>query len=691
MSWPTFLSPWLGGIAAMIAIPTLVLLYFLKLRRRSMDVSTTLLWKKSIEDLQANAPFQKLRKNILLLMQLIVLALVLFALAQPVLDSALPPPPRSIIMIDRSASMGALDEKDPNGDPETRLAHAKREALAFVESMSSGGGTGALGALFGGSSADEAMVIAFDGGAEVVQPFTSSKALLREAIQAIDPGESTTRIEPAAKTAEPYAASKTISGEGDAFTTVEGVPIILWSDGGLADSASAQLPGGLTIDYRRVGTDNAPNLAITSMQAQRVFERPSEIEVFVAIQSTDTQQREIDVEFGIDGVGARVRRITLPPRNSEGEPGTGGVVFKLERSDAAVLSAALIIPEGQADALEADNVAWATLAPARRMSVAMVGSPGVFVRNALTHMPLASLDSMTPEEFAAELKDPSRSHEVYVITEWPGADELPDGPPVGRFLCLGAVPPGGAITVKRAGGGDNVGAMIRWQRDHPALRYVDFDPTRILGPPLLEAGDDAVVLGTGSEGPLLFEIDRAGTRALVVGFDVLSSTWPREWTFPLFIAQAVRYLGDDLSELASPVARPGEVVRTTVPVGVTSVRHTTPDGERVTLRPGPDGSVVVGPIERSGVHTLSWEGEPGAQDAVVNGRAVRLIAASMQDSVESELASNQTLDLSRAEVITSNRADDGADGSTPLWPLLVLLGLVVVMVEWYVYNQKVRI
>ena len=70
----TWLTPMLMGVAAAVALPTLVILYFLKLRRRDLEVSTTLLWKKSIQDLQANAPFQRIRRNILLLLQLMALA-----------------------------------------------------------------------------------------------------------------------------------------------------------------------------------------------------------------------------------------------------------------------------------------------------------------------------------------------------------------------------------------------------------------------------------------------------------------------------------------------------------------------------------------------------------------------------------------------------------------------------------------
>src|SRR3954462_8012351 len=85
MSWfPHFLSPFAAIVAAGIAIPALLILYFLKLRRREMLVSSTLLWRKAIQDLQVNAPFQKLRRNLLLLLQLLLLLLLTLALSRPV-------------------------------------------------------------------------------------------------------------------------------------------------------------------------------------------------------------------------------------------------------------------------------------------------------------------------------------------------------------------------------------------------------------------------------------------------------------------------------------------------------------------------------------------------------------------------------------------------------------------------------
>src|SRR5271168_2374573 len=144
MSWfPSFLNVWPAAIAAAIAVPLLLVLYFLKLRRREIPVSSTFLWKKAIQDLQVNAPFQRLRKNLLLLLQLLLLMALILALARPVSNYTPGAGKLSVILIDRSASMSAADM--PGG--KTRLDEAKREATDLVAGMDRNG---------------QAMVIAFD-------------------------------------------------------------------------------------------------------------------------------------------------------------------------------------------------------------------------------------------------------------------------------------------------------------------------------------------------------------------------------------------------------------------------------------------------------------------------------------------------------------------------------------------------
>src|SRR3989441_6437831 len=105
-----FLNPLPAILAAAIAVPALLILYFLKLRRREMAVSSTILWRKAIQDLQVNAPFQRLRRNLLLILQLLLLLLLCLALSRPITNYTPGAAKLSVILIDRSASMSAEED-----------------------------------------------------------------------------------------------------------------------------------------------------------------------------------------------------------------------------------------------------------------------------------------------------------------------------------------------------------------------------------------------------------------------------------------------------------------------------------------------------------------------------------------------------------------------------------------------------
>src|SRR5258705_2986555 len=73
------LAPWQWGLLALVP-PAIIALYFLKLRRQPLEVPSTYLWKKTIEDLHVNSISQRLRQNLLLFLQLLLVALAMLAL-----------------------------------------------------------------------------------------------------------------------------------------------------------------------------------------------------------------------------------------------------------------------------------------------------------------------------------------------------------------------------------------------------------------------------------------------------------------------------------------------------------------------------------------------------------------------------------------------------------------------------------
>ena len=109
----SFMAPWyVPAIAAGLTVPPLVLLYFLKLKRQRVPIASTLLWRKAIEDLRVNSPFQRLRSSLLLLLQLLILAAACIAISEPFKAAGRTFDKAIVLLIDQSASMGSVEERD---------------------------------------------------------------------------------------------------------------------------------------------------------------------------------------------------------------------------------------------------------------------------------------------------------------------------------------------------------------------------------------------------------------------------------------------------------------------------------------------------------------------------------------------------------------------------------------------------
>src|SRR3954463_4808367 len=151
------LAPWQWALMAIVP-PAIVALYFLKLKRQPLEVPSTYLWTKVIEDLHVNSLWQRLRRNLLLLLQLMLVGLAILALLRPGWLGESLDGQKFIFLVDRSASMSSTDVE---GD--TRLDAAKKRVSTLIDQL---------------GSKMSAMIIAFDDQPDVVQEFTDNRRLL---------------------------------------------------------------------------------------------------------------------------------------------------------------------------------------------------------------------------------------------------------------------------------------------------------------------------------------------------------------------------------------------------------------------------------------------------------------------------------------------------------------------------------
>ncbi|MGP1310025.1 MAG: VWA domain-containing protein [Phycisphaerales bacterium] len=679
----TWLTPILAGVAAAVAIPSLLILYFLKLRRREVEISTTLLWKKAIEDLRANAPFQRLRNNILLILQMLALLAALFAIAQPELRANLDPGQRFVLMIDRSASMAARD----GDESDTRLDQAKREARAFVENLREPGLLRSLGALGGRPASDEAMIVAFDSGAQVVQPFTANKRMLLAAIDGIAQADTPTTLDEALRLAGAYTVP---AAREDGAAAAPSASIHLWTDGRVADAEQLRPSVDAPMTFHAVGAVAASNVAITSVGAERQFDEPTRLSVFTAIQATVTQDLAVDVELTVDGVVAGVKRVTLAAMGPEGPPTEGGVVFELEQPEGALLRVRVAVPENAAgeDLLAVDNAAYLAVPPARRATVLAVTSGSLYLQYALEGLNLARLDVMTPGQFAREASSAGASLSVYdaIILDGEASVAGLESLPTGQYLALGAPLP---IEGVAFAGDPEPTIVLDYERDHPVLKNAGLERMTIAKARRLELDAAARSLARGQDGPLIAEAIDGATTAILTSFDPGQSDWPFDVGFVIFLAEAVESLSG-AGGGALPMLTPGETGQAVLPGEARAVTLVEPGGRETPLVPSPDGATLFGPLQNVGLYAIRWDGPRGASDMLVNDRSQRPVAVNLLSPHESDIRTEESLDLATRSV-AAQPGSGAREQRRALWPWLILGCLAVLMLEWWVYNRKVML
>jgi hypothetical protein len=678
MALPHFLNTFPALLAAAIAVPALLLLYFLKLRRREMPVSSTLLWRKAVQDLQVNAPFQRLRKNLLLLLQMLLLAALLLALARPILNYTPGAGPRTIILIDRSASMSADDM--PSG--RTRLDEAKRQAKELVSTLGRNGA---------------AMVIAFDDSAQTLSPFTSDQRVLENVIDAIEPTDRRSRLEAAYQLADAQAAF-TAGGATDSGAVREAPDVYLFSDGRVLDGEKVSVQGNL--HYHQLGTPAAGNIAIVAMSAKRDYQTPTQVQVFARLANFGPNPvNDVQVQLSVDGKVRSSGSVSLLPERytdeqrraavAGGFQERNGVEFPmLELTGSATITVEQMNREN--DHLSADDSASVVVPPPKILSVLLVTDGNWFLEQGLRSQRLQVFDTMFPQEYHALSnadgggKKLSKPYDV-IVFDRDNDLSSPEVPTTGAAIYFGCVPPGLEIKPALDSAGQpvvmNDNWVLDWDRDHPILRYLNLGKLYAAHAFKILPTLDSQVLVDGTNCPLVVLHRQNRAFHLIVPFDVINSSWPLQPTFPVFLYQTLQFmaLGTDID--VRPSYEPGVALR----VPRFNVEKLNPVPETITLT-GPMGALKV-KVPENGDFVLPALDKVGVYHTEPAIPQYENIAVSLLDANESNLLPAPVAPGSGGHVVAAAQGKSRLE----LWWWLVASAIPLLLLEWWVYTRRVHL
>lgn len=649
------LQLWQWAVLAAVP-PLIVLLYFLKLKRRPIEVPSTYLWSRAIEDLHVNSIWQRIRQNILLFLQLLLIALVMLALLRPGCRGTSLTGNRFIFLVDTSASMSARDGSS------TRLDAAKQRTLGLIDQMARG---------------DVAMVISFSDEARVEQSFTDNRRLLRERVQQIQatsrPSDLAEALRAAAGLANPGRTSEVGNPEDEQVAGALPATLYLVSDGGFQPVTGFSL-GNLDPQYLPIGAP-ADNVGIVAFTTERNTEKLDQVQAFARLQNSGAADVTLDVTLHRGQQLLDAQQVKIPAR------GGGGARFELRDPAPGVLR----IEISQADALAIDNVAFAAINPRRPANVLCV-TPGNAALQTALETPAAKLMAEVTFVEPSFLDD-----ESYQRQAGGGDFELvifdrcvPHKMPLANTIFIGRVPPWEGWSQ-----GDKIApvAIIDVERSHPLVAMPDPTHVKIVEGFAVKGPGGAQTLLDSQGGTLLAIAPRQGFEDAALGFvlveanpkgDAIPNTdWPRWYSFPIFWQNVLGYLAGGGRAEAAPSVQPGESVALRSLTPVDSIRIESP--RRASSEVGRSGQSLFqyGGTDQPGTYSV-YEGK--------SSEPSQWFAVNLFDSRETDLTPGEAVTIGASQV----KAAQGSQSTRrELWKTLLGIGLLVLVFEWYVYNRRV--
>lgn len=699
MNWPFFTNPaLLGGLAA-VGVPILIHL-LLRSRNTRMRFSTLLFFRQ--QDPRATQR-RKLRNWLLLVIRTLLLVLLVLGFARPYLagrDAAAAGQPRRhvILVVDRSASMGAVDREGPRW---ARAGQAMRNLLSQLKSD------------------DLASLISCATRAETLAGPVPPEHVLT-LLKDLPPTQGATELGQGLE-----LASKLVTGVGSGYSNL----IYVVSDlqrSSCRDLGSFPVPRAAEVKVLNFGDLLTANTAVTGLELEA---RGTVAPAATLSNLSDEETPPLIFQLLVDGKELKTAMVRLPAGGSTNvdlalprlSPGWHSGEARLKAKDALALDdaryRALYVPP-PARVLVAEPRPQAQLFREETFFVVSALEPTF----GTTNPGIASfqVEKTTPDTMAAKLAL-REGKPPYPVVILPGLKQIPPG--LGSSLAayvragggllmflgdgisairypaeLGAVLPAQPATVASASGFD----WRLWETHPQSPVFAPFRRpnsgnlmlakfTRRAG---LSGYDENAVIARFQDGvPLMIVRELGLGKVLLVNSsaDTAWTDWPKHRTYVPWLHGALRYLeagGIGPATNAAPALVAGAEADVDLGPALknTAVKLTRPDGQEV---PGKTDSTGVWrdcPLATAGVYALRDAG----------GRELRRLAVNLP-AAESDLAALSPTEFEQQLVRADAAANrslaaslfGGSDGRHELWRLCLLVALFLLFLELTLANRTI--
>jgi hypothetical protein len=398
---------------------------------------------------------------------------------------------------------------------------------------------------------------------------------------------------------------------------------------------------------RLVGGD-APieNRGITHLSLRRDAAQPDLWHLLTQLKNYSDTKTNLVLKLSVSGQPLGQRTISLSPgelTNAENEfTWASGGLLQAEISPS--------------DALAADDRAVVNLPTFRMLRVAVFTGNSALPKDLLTVLasnPYLQTEVLTP----GMTPDVSPDVAIYQGTS------LPAKPRFNSIWFLSGPASAASHSVR----------VVGWNSQHPVTRWVRTHDVSVRNPAEINMLPSDTILAS-TEGnppaPLILAREQNGHRLLIIGFDPHTSNFPLQSAFPLLIAGGMEWMTHSVDESADSVSTgeldlPGPATRIIAPSGkdVPFARK----GQDVHLLATETGMYRV--IAPSGAPGVAPNGASGGETSV---------------AVNTPLLPAQRMTPTAAETARVE-SEPFQQAGWDLWRWLVLLGIVALWLEWWLY------
>jgi Ca-activated chloride channel family protein len=485
-------------------IPILLIIHTLKPKPRQVDVTNLFLWNEVLKEKNRNLSFERLKRNLPLLLQILIVVLAALALAKPTWTYQTAKKGNMILVIDTSASM-----KTRSGSG-IRFDSARQKALQLIEKRDPG----------------QKILIVEAGKKSVVKT-----GLIDDTSQALDLAK---KLQPSDAAADLESAIYLALS----FVDPAKEDLLYLITDGAGKDFSALVKNQPKIRPIII-SGGEHNVGITKFEFRQQVDHSDNYEFMLEIKNFNLSPVECSTHLSVDGGGLFESVIPLDAQEKK------MLIIPYSGLINGIARATLEID----DDFAVDNQVYLSLNAAKEIWVLLVSKGNPFLEKLLAAYPNFRVNSVK-EIIPSSWSEQTARHDIVIVDrmDFPETER-------GNFLLIDAYSP--AIPVIKTGQ-VRLPEILAWDRKSPLLANVNLSGLIVEEGAKLQADKQLQPLIESARTGLMYALEENGLRVVLIGFDVTRSDLPFKVAFPVIMSNIFNWLNPHKLEFSILQTQAGE-------------------------------------------------------------------------------------------------------------------------------------